>query len=198
MRSKDPKIFNQLTEYVSSYQDTHGTTPSTRQIAAVMGISIATVSRYLNEMKNQGIIDYEGRKEVIFNKKDKLAGYTPIVGNIACGPLMLAEENITDYVKLPEVIFGQGEFFILKARGESMIEAGIDSGDYVVVKKQGTAEAGQIVVALVDEEATLKRYYPEPERHRIRLHPENEQMDDIYVSECIIQGVAVNVIKSIR
>lgn len=78
-----------------------------------------------------------------------------------------------------------------------MIDAGINKGDLVLIRQSDTADPGQIVVALVGEEATLKRYYPEPEKHRIRLHPENAEMEDIYVDHCIIQGVAKNVIKSL-
>ena len=78
-----------------------------------------------------------------------------------------------------------------------MIEAGISDGDLVLVRQQSTAEPGQIVVALIDDEATLKRFYPEPEYHRIRLHPENETMDDIYVENCLVQGVAVKVLKDL-
>lgn len=79
-----------------------------------------------------------------------------------------------------------------------MIEAGIDDGDLVMVRKQEIAEPGQIVVALIDNEATLKRYYPEPENHRVRLHLENRQMDDIFVDHCVIQGVAVKVLKDLH
>ena len=90
-------------------------------------------------------------------------------------------------------------FFLLRAKGDSMIDAGIDSGDLVLIRQQSTAEPGQIIVALVndEEEATLKRYYPEPEKRRIRLHPENESMEDIVVEHCTIQGVAVHILKKI-
>ena len=80
-----------------------------------------------------------------------------------------------------------------------MIEVGIEGGDLVLIRQQDTADPGQIVVALVDnEDATLKRYFPEPEKHRVRLHPENSSMDDIYVPDCVIQGVAVKVLKDLE
>ena len=79
-----------------------------------------------------------------------------------------------------------------------MIEAGIEDGDLVLIRVQSTAERGQIIVALVGDEATLKRYYPEPERRRVRLHPENESMEDIYVSSCVIQGVAVMLLRDLE
>ena len=121
----------------------------------------------------------------------------PILGQIACGSPLFAEENIEDYVQLPASLFGNGDFYMLRANGYSMIDVGISSGDFVLIRRQNTAEPGEIVVALVEEEATLKRYFPEPERRRIRLHPENKVMDDIYVSSCEIQGIAVKVLKDL-
>ncbi len=86
---------------------------------------------------------------------------------------------------------------MLRANGNSMINAGIKTGDYVLVQKQNTADPGQIVVALIGDEATLKRFYPEPEKHRVRLHPDNPEMEDIIVPQCEIQGVAVKVISNL-
>lgn len=123
---------------------------------------------------------------------------TPILGKVSCGVPKFAEENIEEYVRLPVALFGRGQFFILRANGDSMIEADINDGDLVLIRQQNYADEGQIVVALMDDEATLKRYYPEPEKQRIRLHPENSQMDDILVSDCIIQGVAVKVLKDLE
>ena len=121
----------------------------------------------------------------------------PVLGEIACGIPKFAEENIEEYVRLPVALFGHGSFFILRAYGDSMIEAGIEDGDLVLIRQQNTAEEGQIVVALIDDEATLKRFYPEPEKRRIRLHPENAHMNDIFVEKCEIQGVAVKVLKDL-
>ena len=98
---------------------------------------------------------------------------------------------------LPVALFGQGDFFILRTSGNSMIEAGIEPGDLVVVRKQNTAEEGDIVVALVDNETTLKRFYRDKKHRCIRLHPENSRMKDIHVQDCTIQGVAQNVIKAL-
>ena len=123
---------------------------------------------------------------------------TPILGKVSCGVPKFAEENIEEYVRLPVALFGRGQFFILRANGDSMIEADINDGDLVLIRQQNYADEGQIVVALMDDEATLKRYYPEPENQRIRLHPENCQLDDIFVSDCIIQGVAVKVLKDLE
>jgi len=120
-----------------------------------------------------------------------------VLGSVSCGVPRFAEENIEEYVSLPEALFGRGEFFILKAKGDSMIDAGIDDGDLVVIRQQSSAEDGQIVVALIDDEATLKRFYRDDKNKRVRLHPENEAMEDIFVDDCIIQGIAVKVIKDL-
>ena len=98
--------------------------------------------------------------------------------------------------KLPESLFGRGEFFLLRARGDSMIGAGIEDGDLVLIRQQSTAEYNQIVVALVDDEATLKRFRPKEDH--ICLHPENNRYEDIIVDRCLIQGVAVKVIKDLN
>ena len=123
----------------------------------------------------------------------------PIVGEIACGSPILAEENIESYLTISGSFLGDGEYFALIAYGDSMINAGIDDGDYVVIRKQSFANEGQIVVAMVNGgDCTLKRYYLEREKKRIRLHPENDDMADMYFSNIAIQGVAVKVIKNIK
>ena len=116
---------------------------------------------------------------------------------VSCGEPQYEEENFEAYVALPDALFGSGEHFILRAKGESMIEAGIDPGDLVVVRKQNTADEGDIVVALVDNETTLKRFFIDKEKKCVRLHPENRTMNDILVKSCYIQGVAQHVIKAL-
>ena len=122
-----------------------------------------------------------------------------MLGRVSCGILKLAEENVDEYVKLPVSLFGRGEFFILYAYGDSMINAGIDDGDMIVVRQQATADYNQIVVALIDDEATLKRFRPQADG-TIRLHPENPQLEDIVVAAdtCIIQGVLSKILKGAR
>lgn len=121
----------------------------------------------------------------------------PLLGEIACGSFNFGEENILETYRFPTAFTGAGEFFLLRTFGESMIEAGISPGDLVLIRQQNTAHPGDIVVVSVGDETTLKRYYPEPEKHRIRLHPENRDMKDMYVTECTIQGVAVKVIRDL-
>lgn len=173
--------------------------PSTTEIADKIGIARGTAYRYLVEMDERNMIEYDGhsiRTEVTQKYKTKLS-QAAIVGSIPCGSPQYEEEHIEAYVSLPESIFGSGEFYILRASGDSMIEVGIDDGDLVVIKKQQTAYEGDIVVALVDGQNTLKRYYIDSRKKRVCLHPENKTMEDIYVNECEIQGVAQHVIKAL-
>ena len=170
------------------------------QIAENIGIARSTAYKYLIEMDHRGMISYDGKKirtEIIDHSNTKMIR-AALLGNIACGLPNVAEENIEEYVSLPESLFGRGEFYILRARGESMIEAGIEDGDLVVIRKQSDANNGDIIVALVEEEATLKRLYRDEENGRIILHPENKDMSDIVVDNCIIQGIAVKVIKDLN
>ena len=117
----------------------------------------------------------------------------PLVGNIACGEPNTAIENIEGNFTLPRDIFGNGELFMLRAYGNSMIEVGIQKDDLIVLKKQNYADEGDIVVALVDGNATLKRFFRNGKK--IVLHPENKSMQDIVVDECEVQGVLIGCIK---
>lgn len=198
MRSKNLELMVQIMEYIDDYYSKHCSSPSVRTIAAGVGTSKSTVQRYLVAMNEDGMLSYDGKELIIdkIRKTNKSTVNVAVVGSIACGITNLAEENIEEYVSLPKSMFGEGEFIILRANGESMVDAGIETGDLVVIRKQSCAEDGQIVVALVDDEATLKRLYRDNEK--IRLHPENKDMDDIIADDCIIQGVAVKVIKDIH
>ena len=201
MRSKNQEHFTLLERYIDTYIDSHGVSPSTREIAAGTGLSLATVSRYLSYMRENGMIDYVGQRNIITQRKRMTStgsNKVPLLGAVSCGIPKFAEGNIEEYVQLPTALFGKGDFFLLRASGDSMIDAGIDNGDLVLVKHQDHAEPGQIVVALIgDDEATLKRFYPEPQHGIIRLHPENPALDDIIVENCSIQGIAVHVMKSL-
>ena len=197
MRSKSNKVKKQIIEFVNKYYCEHNNTPSNTKIAEAIGRSRGNIHNYLTEMSEEGMVSYSGREiRTDFMKKHEFGGTkAAILGSIACGPLNFAEENIEEYVSLPESLFCKGDFFILRARGNSMIEAGIDEGDLVIIRKQDTARNGQIVVALLEDEATLKRFYKE--EGGIRLHPENHTMKDILVDNCMIQGVAVKVVKNL-
>ncbi|OKZ67614.1 MAG: repressor LexA [Clostridiales bacterium 52_15] len=198
MRSKDKTLMATIEKFVSDYTDSNGISPTMQEVADGVGSSKATVQRYIAQLCDDGILDYSGYRTMTSTKTKAAAIRVPVLGTIACGIPKFAEENIEEYVRLPVALFGKGNFFILRAYGDSMIEAGIDNGDLVLIRQQNYADEGQIVVALMEDEATLKRFYPEPQKHRIRLHPENSRMDDIYVDNCEIQGVAVKVLKDLE
>ena len=198
MRSNDKTLMAAIEKFVSDYTDSNGISPTMQEVADGVGSSKATVQRYIAQLCDDGILDYSGYRTMTSTKTKAAAIRVPVLGTIACGIPKFAEENIEEYVRLPVALFGKGNFFILRAYGDSMIEAGIDNGDLVLIRQQNYADEGQIVVALMEDEATLKRFYPEPKKHRIRLHPENSRMDDIYVDNCEIQGIAVKVLKDLE
>lgn len=200
MRTKNSEYFIQIEEFVKEYYEKNGISPSMREISQKVGISCATVQRYLSTMRDEGKIKYSGHRSITSSQsvrdfREILK--VPVLGRVSCGLPKYAEENIEEYINLPTSIFGNGNFYILYASGDSMIEAGINDGDMVLIRVQNTADVGDIVVALIDDEVTLKRYYPDPVHKRIRLHPENRSMKDIIVSDCIVQGVAVKLIKDL-
>ena len=200
MQHKKTEYFEMIECFVDEYQAMNGgATPALRVIGQHIGLSESSVYKYVAAMKKQGILACDGRKSIITKRALRDAeGFcrVPVLGAVACGLPILAEENIEEYVKLPVALFGKGNFYILRAKGESMVDAGIDDGDLVVVRQQDTADYNQIVVALLEDEATLKRY--RPEAGRVVLHAENPDFEDIVVDDCAIQGVAVKVIKDLQ
>ncbi len=201
MRTKSQELMNSIISLVDGEYDKNRRVPTIREIALKLQISKSSVSDYLNVMAKKGLIKLNsGSRGIITNKMQKSkfdVSQIPIVGNIACGTPLFAEENIESYIPIPNEFLGKGNYFILKANGNSMINAGICDGDYVIVKQQETAEEGQIIVALIDDEATLKRYYLDKASKKIRLHPENNKMKDMFFDSIVIQGVAVKVIKDL-
>lgn len=181
-----------------------GYAPSVREIGKSVGLrSTATVHGYLAKLEQKGYIKKENQKGRTLRlikggaeektkspQKDlyvsKELVEVPVIGKITAGAPILAVENVTDTFPIPIDFVGNSESFMLTVRGESMIEAGILDGDYILVKRQNTAENGQIVVALIDDEATVKTFYKE--KDHIRLQPENSTMDPIIVPDCQILG----------
>ncbi len=204
MPKRNLELFKQIEQFIDDYKEANNISPSIREIGAAVGLSKSSVANYLSDMRERGILDYSGFRNITTREEQKYnekAVRVPVLGVIPCGIPKFAEENIEEYVKLPVSIFGRGDFFILLASGDSMVNAGIDDGDFVVIQKQSDADYGQIVVALVNDEATLKRYHPDKENKRILLHPENDKYEDIVVSkddEFLIQGVAVKIIKGVH
>ena len=181
-----------------------GYAPSVREIGKEVGLrSTATVHGYLSRLQDTGYIrkeDNKGRtlkllkgssgQPIEKQKKDfyleKELVDVPLVGKITAGAPILAVENVTDTFPIPIDFVGNSDSFMLTARGESMIEAGILDGDYILVRKQNNAVNGEIVVALIEDEATVKTFYKE--KDHIRLQPENHTMDPIIVPDCRVLG----------
>lgn len=190
-----------------------GYPPSVREIGKAVGLhSTATVHGYLKKLSEKGYIKKEDQKgrtlkllkgglsdnekqapKPLYNGKELVD--VPVVGKITAGAPILAVENVTDTFPIPIDFVGNSESFMLTVSGESMIEAGILDGDYILVKRQNTARNGQIVVALIEDEATVKTFYKESDH--IRLQPENSTMDPIIVPDCKILGIVGGVFRKL-
>ncbi len=202
-------------EYICTYTDEHGYPPSVREIGAAVGLaSPSTVHMHLKALEQKGFINRDPKKprtiEVV-EKQDaepepgaKVVNVVqdldnnlitlPLVGRVAAGTPILAEQNVEETLSLPTSIVGDASSFILRVRGESMINAGIFDGDYIVVREQQDARDGEIVVALLDDSATVKTFYRE--KGRIRLQPENDSMAPIYADNPVILGRVTALIRS--
>lgn len=202
MRSKNEQTLSAILTLINDCYFQEGTYPSLQQIANAVGLSTTQTYRYVDELIKRGEIDKKGKFGDLQTKEIANTicnnNRLPIVGEIACGGPILAEENIESYVTFSKELLGSGKFFILRTKGDSMINAGINDGDLVIVRQQETAEIGQIVVALIGNEATLKRYYLDNKRKKIRLHPENDKMEDMFFDDIAIQGIAVKVLKDLE
>ncbi len=200
MRSKDPKRKRQIIDFVDRYYNDYHCTPTTREISGNVSLSKSTVHAYLMEMSEEGQIDYDGKMIVTEAIRKQISEYNRagIIGAIPCGQMIIEQEMFEDYVDLPIQIFGGGELYILHAYGDSMIGAGIDEGDMLVVRRQSWAKSGDLVVAFVEGEGnTLKRYFRDEKHKRFILHPENAKYPDIIVPTLTIQGVVRNIIKTV-
>ena len=184
--------------------------PTVREVCETLGLSSpSTVHVHLKALEEKGYIKRDPLKsrsialtyhldrdddasDVVSPTFSKVVN-VPLVGNVAAGSPILAEENITDTITLPTDIVGDSPSFLLSVRGESMIEAGINDGDYVVVKEQPVANNGDIVVAIIDDGATVKRFFKESDH--IRLQPENSSMEPIITTDCSIAGKVIAVFR---
>lgn len=174
-----------------------GYPPSVREICDATGLkSTSTVHGHLIRLEKKGLLYRDSMKPRAISVPADHQMYrseminVPIVGRVTAGTPILATENIEDYIALPQTMLGEGEHYVLGVRGESMIEAGIMDGDYVVVRKQPTAYNGDIVVAMIEDDATVKRFYRE--NGHFRLQPENPTMEPIIVPEVTILGKVIS------
>ena len=198
MRTKDKQTLQDIKQFIDDYCDANARGPSVGEIARKWGMSKSTAQSYLAELKANGEIAQSSfGYESLLLGESRSTQNVPILGAVPCGPLTEAEEYIEGYVRLPESFIGRGKFYLLKASGNSMIGASINDGDLVLIKQQNTANVGDIVVALVENEVTLKRLAYDQEQECHYLHPENKRMRDIYPERLEIQGIAVKVIKDL-
>ena len=195
----------EIFDFIKKYSAKYGYPPTVRDIGKAVGLaSSSTVHAHLANLEKIGLLRRDPTKPRAIELLDRAADAVksvvsqtglPLVGSVAAGQPILAEENIEDYVNVPEQAGGEDGEFILTVRGESMKNAGILPGDFVVVRRQETANDGDIVVALVGEEATVKTFYRESDH--VRLQPENETMEPIRSREVRILGRVVGVLRKV-
>lgn len=195
----------EIYDFIRKYSAKYGYPPTVRDIGKAVGLaSSSTVHAHLANLEKVGVLRRDPSKpralELLDRATDAMKsvvkpGGLPLVGNVAAGSPILAEENIEDYVPVPEIAGGDEGEFVLTVRGDSMKNVGIMEGDYVVVRPQEIADDGQIVVALVGEEATVKRFFREADH--VRLQPENETMEPIRSREVRIVGRVVGVLRKV-
>ena len=198
-----------ILDLIERYLREHGYPPSVREIGAAVGLtSPSTVHAHLRTLQRLGYLHRDPTKPRALELLDRAVQATagaarvaasavglPLVGQVAAGQPILAEENIEEYVEVPQLAGGDRGEYILRVRGDSMKDAGILEGDYVVVRPQDTATDGEIVVALVGEEATVKRFFREDDH--VRLQPENAAMEPIRTREVQLLGRVVGVMRKV-
>ncbi len=214
-KEKISKRQQSIYEYICAYTKEHGYPPSVREIGTAVGLaSPSTVHMHLKVLEERGYIKRDSKKprtievvpessnadssaEGLVNVREDVSSNTialPLVGRVAAGIPILAEQNVEEVLSLPLSIVGNSSSFILRVRGNSMINAGIFDGDYIVVEERSDAVDGEIVVALIDDSATVKTFYRED--GRVRLQPENDTMEPIYAKNPVILGRVKALVRS--
>ena len=197
--------FSDVEQFINRYWEKNGRSPGLAEIAEGLSLPISNIHRTVRHMKEEGLLFVEGVREIRTRQQlfpSAAAGAVPLAGSIACGALHDAVQDIEGYYPLPEELFGNtSDCFLLRASGDSMLHAGISSGDLVLVRRQNTAERNQIVAAVYNGEASLKYYRPGPEKGEITLHPANPEYPDICLFPDAgdvfqIQGVVKKIIKN--
>jgi repressor LexA len=198
LTKRQKEIFDFIGRYASKY----GYPPTVREIGKAVGLhSSSTVHAHLANLEKSGLLRRDPSKpraiELLVDRAKKAIRQPglPLVGQVAAGQPVLAEENIEEYLDVPDVIGGEDGDYVLRVRGDSMKNAGILENDYVVVSRADDADDGEIVVALIGEEATVKRYFREADH--IRLQPENEAMEPIRTTDAKLLGRVVGVFRKV-
>ena len=192
----------EIFDFIKRYAGEHGYPPTVRDIGKAIGLtSSSTVHAHLANLEKVGLLRRDPSKpraiEVLVDKARQVVAPTglPVVGQVAAGQPVLAEENIEEYVDVPPIAGGEEGEFVLRVKGDSMKDAGIFEGDYVIVRRQESAADGDVVVALVGEEATVKRFFKEADH--VRLQPENETMEPIRSRDVQLLGRVVGVCRTV-
>ena len=194
----------EIFDFIKRYSSEHGYPPTVRDIGKAIGLtSSSTVHAHLSNLEKLGLVRRDPTKPRALELLGEAARKVvpggrpglPLVGRVAAGAPILAEENIEEYVEVPQLVGGDVGEYILRVRGDSMKDAGILDGDFVVVQRQDTATNGEIVVALVGEEATVKRYFRE--KDHVRLQPENDAFEPIRTREAAVMGRVVGVFRRV-
>lgn len=194
----------EILTFVHRYADAHGYPPSVREIGQALGLtSSSTVHSHLAALEKKGYLRRDPSKpralEILRDEHELLTRKVvslPVIGHVTAGQPIVAQQNVEEYFPFPADFIKSDDCFILHVRGDSMVDAGIFDGDLLVVRRQQTAKSGDIVVARLEDEATVKRFYQEGDR--IRLQPENRSMEPIYTSDVAIEGIAVALIRRIH
>lgn len=194
----------EIIDFIKRYAEDHGYPPTVRDIGRAVGLaSSSTVHAHLANLERLGLLRRDPTKPRAMElldragalARDAIGAGLPLLGQVAAGTPILAEENVEEYIETPVACGGDRGEYLLRVRGESMKDAGILDGDLVVVRPQQTARDGEIVVALIDDEATVKRFYREGDH--VRLQPENALMAPIIVREVNVLGTVVGLMRSI-
>ena len=202
MEMKLTKRQQEIVEFIKRYSARHGYPPTVRDIGKAIGLtSPSTVHAHLTNLEKVGLLRRDPSRpralELLVDtaKKAVRPSGLPVVGEVAAGAPVLAEENIEEYVNVPEIAGGKDGEFVLRVHGDSMKDAAILDGDHVIVDREKSARNGDIVVALVGDEATVKRFYKE--KNHIRLQPENSAMEPILTREAEVLGRVVGVCRRV-
>lgn len=193
-----------ILQYIVQHTELHGYPPTVREIGEAVNLSSSsTVHAHLKSLEQSGLI----RRDAVLTRAIRVVGTDqapgpkrvvslPLVGRVAAGKPLLAVEDIEDTFPVPKDFLAGGDGFMLRVKGESMIEDGIHSGDYVIVRRQNAADNGDTIVAMVDDEATVKRFYKESDR--VRLQPANPSMNPMYFDAIDIVGKVVGLIRRMQ
>ena len=191
---------NDVYQYIKGYIEEHAYAPCVREICVALNLkSTSTAHAHLTKLERKGYISRnpaKPRTTMLLNgedPRDERVVKVPVVGKVAAGEPITAVENIEEYMALPYSLLGTDDVFILNVSGDSMVKAGIFDSDKIITRRQATANNGDIVVAMIEDEATVKRFFVEEDR--VRLQPENDQYEPIYAKELDILGKVIGVLR---